>query len=259
MADHATLDPTLEGAHAGVRRPRPWDINGQLKVQVNGITAPLIPAADFDGILIDVGGGKDFVSGTYINTFAATVLGGTGNDILSGSNGDDILVGGAGHDFISGDGGADSLYGTRGDDTLYGGDAADHLMGGTGSDTARSESNADTIDCETITPVDAWVPLETWDAAMDLRVKRVDGRGQVAVLDFLWGSTGFREDVRSVVREGKTFRITVGVDKWSGGSAAVMTRHLKTVTLGDLNAGTYSVVVHRTDGTAIERQRFTAT
>ncbi|MEO6436428.1 MAG: hypothetical protein ABIP55_11815 [Tepidisphaeraceae bacterium] len=235
------------------------NVNGQLRVEVNGVIAPLFAPADFDAILIDSGGGNDVIEATFsgLSDFPATVLAGSGNDIISGSNGHDVLVGGTGHDYLMGAAGDDTLVGARGDDTLYGSDGADHLLGSAGNDTAQSEGNVDTIDCEIVTPIDSWIPLPEYDAGLeDVRVKQVAGRGYVAVLDFYWGSTGFREAITSVVREGNTFRITAAVERWTGASLTALTRHLKTVTLGNLTDGAYSVVVHRPAGNAVERQRF---
>jgi len=75
---------------------------------------------------------------------AAIVLGGNGNDVITGSTfsdtldggaGDDTLNGGTGNDVLIGGLGADTLNGGTGDDTLIGGPAVDVETGGAGSDT----------------------------------------------------------------------------------------------------------------------------
>ena len=96
----------------------------------------------------------------YLNL--ATVVGGTGNDVLSGTAqdellwadaGDDTVNGGAGNDTIygglgnevlSGDTGNDVLYGERGNDVLYGNEGNDKLSGGTGNDTLNGGAGDDT-------------------------------------------------------------------------------------------------------------------
>src|SRR5262249_13251256 len=73
---------------------------------------------------------------------AAEVLGGTGNDAISGTAGSDFLDGNASgnpvadNDTLEGRGGNDVLLGRGGDDALNGGQGDDALMGGAGTDTA---------------------------------------------------------------------------------------------------------------------------
>lgn len=102
----------------------------------------------------------------------ATIIGGSGNDQLSGTSDGDFIVGLAGHDKLSGLGGNDTLDGGDGDDTLnggdgddlldtgngnslvyggagndlvYGGDGKDSIVGGDGDDTLSSGGGSDTI------------------------------------------------------------------------------------------------------------------
>ena len=65
------------------------------------------------------------------------VIGGDGNDSITGSTGANRLVGGAGNDAIVGGGGSDTLIGGDGNDTFtYNfGDGADSVDGGAGLDT----------------------------------------------------------------------------------------------------------------------------
>ncbi|MDR2220676.1 MAG: putative Ig domain-containing protein [Methylobacillus sp.] len=91
-----------------------------------------------------------FANGTVWDADAIisqTLLGGDGNDKLSGYNGrDDSISGGAGSDSLTGDSGNDTLdgganndflVGDAGDDILDGGAGDDQLNGGLGSDTYR--------------------------------------------------------------------------------------------------------------------------
>lgn len=64
------------------------------------------------------------------------VLGSAAANTLLGGNGDDWLSGGLGNDFISGSGGVDQLIGGDGDDTLSGGSGVDFFYGGGGLDEA---------------------------------------------------------------------------------------------------------------------------
>ena len=67
------------------------------------------------------------------------ILGGAGNDTLTGNAAANALYGGAGNDSLNGQGNADTLRGEVGDDTLVGGSAGDDFFGGNGSDTATYE------------------------------------------------------------------------------------------------------------------------
>jgi Ca2+-binding RTX toxin-like protein len=73
------------------------------------------------------------------------VLGGNGNDVLSGSEAANTLKGNGGSDDLFGNGGADSLDGGTGDDELSGGLGNDSLTGGTGSDQMYGDEGDDTF------------------------------------------------------------------------------------------------------------------
>jgi Ca2+-binding RTX toxin-like protein len=82
----------------------------------------------------------------------AYVLGGAGNDTLSGGDevdnfvgggGKDLLCGGLGNDRLNGHNGNDTLLGNDGDDRLYGGDGNDILVGGNGKDRCYGEAGDD--------------------------------------------------------------------------------------------------------------------
>ena len=69
--------------------------------------------------------------------------GGDGDDILSGGWGNDRLVGGSGADWLLGDANADWLHGGGGNDNLEGGTGDDHLYGDGGDDSLRGGSGED--------------------------------------------------------------------------------------------------------------------
>ena len=64
----------------------------------------------------------------------AHLVGGEGDDTLTGSGSNDTLEGGAGNDTLIGRGGNDALNGGPGNDTLIGGQGTDQLLGGDGDD-----------------------------------------------------------------------------------------------------------------------------
>ncbi|MFD1158923.1 matrixin family metalloprotease [Roseovarius aestuarii] len=73
------------------------------------------------------------------------IIGGAGDDTLSGSNGVDRFAGGDGSDLLSGLDGNDKLAGGNGADTLDGGNGNDNLIGGSGADLLRGMANGDTL------------------------------------------------------------------------------------------------------------------
>lgn len=73
------------------------------------------------------------------------VIGGSGDDRLTGDGSAELLVGGAGADRLVGLGGDDELRGDAGDDVLLAGSNDDYLIGGPGNDQQRGEGNNDTF------------------------------------------------------------------------------------------------------------------
>lgn len=116
---------------------------------------------DMEGTFFDL---RDQVNVTAFGTSNADeMLGGDGQDYLSGRDGDDALAGGngmdelhgeLGNDMLSGGDGADSLFGhvgddqllgDAGDDTLTGGSGDDYLVGGAGDDSLSGNLDDDTL------------------------------------------------------------------------------------------------------------------
>lgn len=88
-----------------------------------------------------VGGtGNDTLSGLGGND---SIQGGDGNDRLLGGDGNDTLRGDAGDDVIEGGAGNDQLYGGDGNDQLNGGDGVDVIEGGAGNDILSGGAGAD--------------------------------------------------------------------------------------------------------------------
>ncbi len=73
------------------------------------------------------------------------VLGGSGNDTLTGDTGNNLLSGNAGNDTIDGMGGTDILNGGAGDDIVTGGSDRDLLLGGLGTDTLNGGAGEDIL------------------------------------------------------------------------------------------------------------------
>ncbi|MBT5777896.1 MAG: hypothetical protein HOI02_00645 [Rhodospirillaceae bacterium] len=93
--------------------------NTSSDVEVNLSTNTVV----FDGF-----GGTDTVSEIE------QVIGGTGNDTLTGSDNDEVLLGGDGNDILDGSGGSDSLDGGAGNDEIDAG-ILKFIEGGLGDDT----------------------------------------------------------------------------------------------------------------------------
>jgi Ca2+-binding RTX toxin-like protein len=73
------------------------------------------------------------------------MLGGGGNDQMTGALGDDTLNGGTGNDALNGDEGNDSMLGAAGLDTLVGGTGDDTLRGGAQDDVLEGEEQQDSL------------------------------------------------------------------------------------------------------------------
>ncbi len=95
-------------------------------------------AAGIEQLTIEAGNGSDVVS--VLNSPAGTavkVLGGLGNDVITGSAGNELLLGGDGDDVITGNGGDDIVVGDKGNDVLTAviGTGRSLVIGGLGRDT----------------------------------------------------------------------------------------------------------------------------
>lgn len=102
------------------------------------ITVGDLGGTDVKLVTADAGTGNDTIdgSGQIRSGVSLFLLGGDGDDTITGGAGADVLSGGAGNDTLRGGKGADALLGGDGDDTLDGGrdGAWDVLSGGNGAD-----------------------------------------------------------------------------------------------------------------------------
>lgn len=105
--------------------------------------------------VVRLGAGPDFFNG---HTGRDRVVGGAGNDwirsgldddVARGGDGDDQLVGMDGDDTLYGDAGDDRLGGMAGRDTLVGGEGHDFLLCDTGVDNALTDLLDRLLGCET--------------------------------------------------------------------------------------------------------------
>jgi Ca2+-binding RTX toxin-like protein len=106
---------------------------GVLNVQVNS-TALTFRIINVKRIWVDALAGNDTVAFSS-RVPGATILGGDGDDHLSGTRADDSIDGGAGNDSLFGWQGNDSITGDDGSDTIDGCDGNDTLRGGIGNDS----------------------------------------------------------------------------------------------------------------------------
>ena len=88
------------------------------------------------------GGGNDTLTG---GDEGDTLNGGAGNDSVRGGAGNDRLDGGSGADEVLGADGRDSLGGGEGNDRVAGGPGGDTLDGGSGADVLRGEAEGDRV------------------------------------------------------------------------------------------------------------------
>jgi hypothetical protein len=103
--------------------------------------AQTIVGTDGDDVIVAQNGG-------------ALIFGMGGNDTITGGNGKDCILGGVGNDVIDGSNGQDVLLGGSGDDTIDGGNGKDAIDGGDGVDTCIGNNGGDTlVGCETATSV----------------------------------------------------------------------------------------------------------
>jgi Ca2+-binding RTX toxin-like protein len=90
--------------------------------------------------VLNARGGNDAVQGSDGDD---TINGGAGADVLNGNGANDRVTGGTGQDTIRGGGGNDNLNGGPAADTIYGGAGNDVLAGGAGPDDHRGGPGSD--------------------------------------------------------------------------------------------------------------------
>lgn len=176
----------------GGLRPDPYEI------VMLGETADTVDYGGSRTIVLG-GGGNDVLSG------APRLLGQAGDDVLSGTDGDDnlyggfgddVLTGSNGNDILYGEAGADHLQGGAGNDVLYGGDGADIIQGGNGDDVVKGATAGDSIDGGS--GIDTWdlsdlsaatVNLDAGTSSFSASVQNVENVIGTGTADVLVGSS----------------------------------------------------------------------
>ncbi|MBX7457183.1 hypothetical protein K3152_02890 [Qipengyuania sp. 1NDH17] len=121
-------------------------------------------ATALEGVIVDlassevqdtVGAGLDMlvdmenlIGSTFDDTLGGSevvnsIVGGLGNDVITGLGGSDALFGESGDDTLTGGNGWDQLNGGDGDDIMYGGNGGDGFQGGNGRDFIFGEAGTD--------------------------------------------------------------------------------------------------------------------
>ena len=98
------------------------------------------------------------------------VIGGSGNDRLTGDDRSNVLAGGDGADVVRGGRGNDSLRGGPGNDRLYGGPHSDYVSGDKGSNQLYGGAGRDELDGTTLFEEDNAPDALDCGAAADLAV-----------------------------------------------------------------------------------------
>jgi Ca2+-binding RTX toxin-like protein len=89
--------------------------------------------------------GSSFADSIRGNSGANVLNGRGGDDAIQGTDGDDTINGGAGADVLNGNGGNDRVSGSTGADTIRGAGGNDNLNGGPGRDTLHGGAGNDVI------------------------------------------------------------------------------------------------------------------
>jgi len=183
---------------------------------VNNGQVPIVGAtptvANTTTILVNGGSGDDTILLDETNGILpqARVLGGAGNDditggsradILSGQQGDDTLVGMAGSDVLSGGDGNDFLAGGTGDDRLNGEAGNDFLIGGDGTDVVSGDQGDDVLLGGAGNDIFPWGPGDGNDV--------VEGQAGFDALQFDGSDDGEQIDLAA---NGGRLRVTRDVD-----------------------------------------------
>jgi endoglucanase len=128
-------------------------------------------------------------AGTDTLSLIENVLGGSGNDILTGNAVNNALWGGSGNDIVDGASGNDIVDGGAGNDLLYGAAGSDRLDGGLGADQLSGGISADTFVFGAVTDSSAVASDTITDFATN--VDKIDVSGIDADGDLSNGITAF--------------------------------------------------------------------
>ncbi len=148
-ADTIAISVSSQDGHSLViESAAPLEVGGTVCMHPEGVPNQLVCDSNkVSGFEVNAGGGDDTVTVSRAIGVPVTLRGGPGNDSLTGGANvlGDRLVGGPGDDVLSGMGGPDVLYGGPGDDVLLGGTGDDKLFGGPGNDKLYGGSGNDIL------------------------------------------------------------------------------------------------------------------
>ncbi len=129
-----------------------WTSGGYQLVVPDGVYTVTFSGAGIDGIvseIVTVSGANvkvDAIADDAIGVVSLFLVGGTGDDVLTGDDGFDEIHGLQGRDVIDAGAGNDKVWGDRGNDTIYGGLGEDILNGGLDRDFINGSAGHDVID-----------------------------------------------------------------------------------------------------------------
>jgi hypothetical protein len=197
----------------------------------------------------------------------ADLFGGTGRDVLVGLGHGDIMDGGPGRDVLkAGDGGstmfggkgADLLIGNVGHDSIYTGtenakkadDAADEAHGGDGEDVLVYDDDADTYD--------GFEDEHFFLIVSNPSAKLVDVtiEGSTAAISVTFGDSAGFFRLGQPTREDNVVRIELLAYRTHGSARAAITTRTKSVDLGDLPDGSYTLKLVGHEGQTILTHAF---
>jgi Ca2+-binding RTX toxin-like protein len=108
------------------------------------------------------------------------VIGGRGNDTITGNNANNTFSGGDGDDTINGGGGNDVIEGGRGNDTLHGNAGNDQITGGLGNDNLFGDEDNDFINA-----LDGLADVVDGGDGAEDRARRDDGLDTVTNVEII--------------------------------------------------------------------------
>lgn len=197
-------------------------------VQVSALTA-----ADFGGY--DPSGAKPaglVITGTEGNDervlsgdsrIIGGLVGGAGDDRISGLGGNDFIIAYGGDDDIDGGAGDDFIFGGAGNDIVRGGIGADDIRGGEGSDRLFGEAGDDRITVQSLTDGNTFVDGGSGNDTIVLAPDT--GATTTRSYTLLGGEGQDQVDVASVRTSGNTVDLGAGNDRIiiSGRTGATVT------------------------------------
>lgn len=150
LGDAAAQNPNLRLLDGGTRlEVRTLSTSGlrvsaSSSIEGEAIDTVFGPVDPISRVTILGGDGDDVLTAEGM-TEGVLIIGGAGNDVITGGSGDDLIDGGEGDDIINAGDGDDNVVGGDGNDTIDGGDGDDRLVGGLGADDLTGGDGDDRV------------------------------------------------------------------------------------------------------------------